>query len=297
MEGEIYALDGSWRTRLEGERQPDQGPFQAVAGYYSGSWTLGLLSGKLRGMVTAEGNVGYVEFDSTGAIGDAGGGMINPTTLAFVSTSMGGTEVQGTLNPTLRRLSGSVRVPGMGTGTFVMDRVLSLPSEVPPTILSAPQNQVVQAGGNATFSVRAAGSLPLSYQWYSNGVQMLLATKSSLVLSNVQQSMSGTTYSVTVRNLVGETNASATLTVVPEATRPTLAISAPWLDRSSSTPRFSLGCGQRQCPGSNVSFQVKNYGWLQASPRTTGYTGRHAMLDPGTNVISAYAVDTTATSR
>jgi len=295
MEGEIYALDGSWRTRLEGERQPDQGPFQAVAGYYFGSWTLGLLSGKLRGMVTAEGNVGYVEFDSTGAIGDAGGGMINPTTLAFVSTSMGGTEVQGTLNPTLRRLSGSVRVPGMGTGgTFVMDRVLSVPSEVPPTILSAPQNQVVQAGGNATFSVRAAGSLPLSYQWYSNGVQMLLATKSSLVLSNVQQSMSGVTYSVTVRNLVGETNASATLTVVPEATRPTLTLLAPLSGQKFINPAVQVsGVAKDNVQVSNVFFQVKNYGWLPASTSDNWlhWTGT-AMLDPGTNVISAYAVDT-----
>lgn len=290
----LYALDGSWSTEMQGERQPDQGPFQAVAGFYSGSWTLGLLSGKLRGMVTAEGNVGYVEFDSTGAIGDGGGGIINPTNLVFASTSMNGTEVHGTLNRTLRRLSGSVQVPGMGTGTFVMDRVLSVPSEVPPALLTAPQNQVVQTGANATFSVRATGSLPLAYQWYSNGVQMLLATKSSLVLSNVQQSMSGATYSVTVRNLVGETNASATLTVVPEATRPALAISAPLSGQKFINPAVQVsGVAKDNVQVSNVLVRVKNYGWMQASS-SDGW--RHwnttAMLDPGTNLISAFAVDT-----
>jgi hypothetical protein len=38
-----------------------------------------------------------------------------------------------------------------------------------PTITTQPTNETVTVGQTATFTVVAAGTAPLSYQWYQNG--------------------------------------------------------------------------------------------------------------------------------
>lgn len=50
-----------------------------------------------------------------------------------------------------------------GTAT---SSVASLTAYVPAYITTQPQNQTVPTGGNATFAVSAAGTAPLSYQWF-----------------------------------------------------------------------------------------------------------------------------------
>ena len=73
------------------------------------------------------------------------------------------------------------------------------------------------AGTNVTFSVSATAATPLSYQWFLNGTNALLAaTNAALTLTNVQAGQSGNNYSVAVSNGYGSTNSSsATLTVIP----------------------------------------------------------------------------------
>ena len=90
---------------------------------------------------------------------------------------------------------------------------------VAPTITTQPTNQTVVLGGNATFSVAASGTAPVSYQWQFGGTNILNATNVSLTLTSVQLSQAGN-YSVTVSNIVGLTNSiAATLTVtVPVCT-------------------------------------------------------------------------------
>jgi hypothetical protein len=85
---------------------------------------------------------------------------------------------------------------------------------VAPGIITQPQSQTVTAGQNVTFSVTAAGTTPLSYQWYKNGVIISGATSSSYTLSNVQAANAGT-YTVTVSNgtLPNATSSGAVLTV------------------------------------------------------------------------------------
>ncbi len=78
----------------------------------------------------------------------------------------------------------------------------------PPAITSEPINRSGIVGTNFTFAVSAAGSLPLFYQWYYNTNTLINgATNSSLVLSNLQFSQSGT-YSVIVSNAFGITNST-----------------------------------------------------------------------------------------
>jgi hypothetical protein len=91
----------------------------------------------------------------------------------------------------------------------------------PPAITGPPLNQTVTAGANASFNVTATGTAPLSYSWKFNTIPIAGATTASLQLNNVQTTNSGT-YSVTVTNSAGSTNASATLTVNAAAAGPSI---------------------------------------------------------------------------
>lgn len=85
-----------------------------------------------------------------------------------------------------------------------------------PVIFNAPSAVTIFSGAanrTATFSVTAEGTLPLSYQWQSNGVPISGAMSATLTIPNTTPSSSAT-YSVVVSNSVGSTNVSATLVVV-----------------------------------------------------------------------------------
>ena len=60
-----------------------------------------------------------------------------------------------------------------------------------PSITSQPTNQAVYPGSNATFSVAANGSPPLSYQWLFNGGAMDGQTNATLSLSGVTTNQAG----------------------------------------------------------------------------------------------------------
>jgi pectate lyase len=94
-------------------------------------------------------------------------------------------------------------------------RVEYIASGTPPSINTQPQDQSVFVGQDATFTINASGTAPLSYQWFYNNDTLLLdATNASLTVTNAQLSDTGG-YSVTVSNVYGTpvTSASANLTV------------------------------------------------------------------------------------
>ncbi|HEY2084122.1 MAG TPA: FG-GAP-like repeat-containing protein [Verrucomicrobiae bacterium] len=107
--------------------------------------------------------------------------------------------------------------PDVVFGNFY-DNTLSVyqnvvPIGIPPVITTQPTNLVVSVGSSATFSVTATGTAPLRYRWHMNGTNILSATNSTLVLTNVYATNAGVYY-VTVTNLYGSTDSSnATLTV------------------------------------------------------------------------------------
>src|SRR2546427_2250958 len=85
---------------------------------------------------------------------------------------------------------------------------------VVPTITTQPGNQTVTAGQTATFTVVAAGTAPLRYQWQKNGASIAGATASSYTTPVTTTSDSGSTFAVVVSNSAGTvTSALATLTV------------------------------------------------------------------------------------
>lgn len=78
-----------------------------------------------------------------------------------------------------------------------------------PSITAQPTAQSVTAGQTATFSVTAAGTAPLSYQWARNGIAISGATFASYSTPATAGSDDGSTYSVTVSNAAGSVTSSS----------------------------------------------------------------------------------------
>ena len=94
---------------------------------------------------------------------------------------------------------------------------------VAPTITTQPMNQTVTVGQMATFSVLAAGTTPLSYQWQKNGVNISGATAAIYTTPATTTADNNAQYKVTVSNTAGTvTSAAATLTVNAAAVAPTI---------------------------------------------------------------------------
>jgi hypothetical protein len=90
-----------------------------------------------------------------------------------------------------------------------------------PTISTQPANQSVAAGQTATFSVTAAGTAPLSYQWQKGTTSIPGATSATYTTAATTTADSGSKFSAVVSNPAGNaTSNPATLTVnaAPPAT-------------------------------------------------------------------------------
>lgn len=87
------------------------------------------------------------------------------------------------------------------------------PPPVAPRLTRQPEPQEVFPGQTARFSVEAAGTLPLTYQWRRDGTAIPGATNATLTLPGAQPAEAGQ-YSVEVTNPGGAvTSATATLAV------------------------------------------------------------------------------------
>ncbi|QAA77060.1 MAG: hypothetical protein BIP78_1294 [Candidatus Bipolaricaulis sibiricus] len=83
----------------------------------------------------------------------------------------------------------------------------------PPTISTQPSAQTACVGGAVTFSVTAAGTAPLSYQWRKDGTNIPGATNATYTISSVTTGSAGN-YTVVVTNKAGTvTSTAASLTV------------------------------------------------------------------------------------
>ena len=151
---------------------------------------------------------------------------------------------------------------------------------LPPVILTQPLSQSVNAGSNVAFSVQAAGTMPLSYQWFFNGTNLHGATTNTYLLNNVQTASAGV-YTVTITNVAGAVTSSNTL----------LAVSLP--------PTIVVQPQSRTVmPGGNVTFTVQaagtaplTYQWMLNGANIPGATTNSCVLpNVQTNNTGAYAV-------
>ncbi len=94
---------------------------------------------------------------------------------------------------------------------------------VGPSITTQPASRSVTVGQTATFSVVAAGTAPLTYQWQKNNANISGGTAANYTTPATVSSDSGATFRVIVTNLVASiTSSSATLTVSAASVGPSI---------------------------------------------------------------------------
>ena len=104
---------------------------------------------------------------------------------------------------------------GGGTGTGIISRIRYTANQS-PTVVTQPASQTVSAGQNATFSVNAGGTGPLSYQWQRNNANITGATSNTYSFGPVTAADNNAQFRVIVTNSFGTiTSDNATLTVTP----------------------------------------------------------------------------------
>lgn len=165
----------------------------------------------------------------------------------------------------------------------------------PPSITAQPASVTVLAGGTASFSVAAAGTAPLSYQWYENGMAIGGATSSTYTISAATTSYSGAQFTATVSNSGGTATSNAALLTVNSATlllnssSSSLAFGDVNVSSSSSQSVTLTNAGNSSVTISNVS--VTGAGFNAAG----GLSG--VILSPGqTATLSATFAPATAGS-
>ena len=145
--------------------------------------------------------------------------VANGATPQSYQWSLNGTGLAGATNSTLALTN--VQTTDAGSYTVVVTNYLgaatsvvaSLTVAVPAAITTQPMSQTVTQGQNASFSVAASGTAPLSYQWSLNSMALAGSTNATLALMNVQSTDAGS-YTVTVWNPWNSvTSAVAALTV------------------------------------------------------------------------------------
>ena len=154
----------------------------------------------------------------------------------------------------------------VGTAT---SSVASLTVTSVPIISTQPAAKTVTAGETATFSVAAAGTAPLSYQWKKGGTDISGATSSSYTTPATSLADSGTAYSVVVSNDVGTATSDAvilTVTMAPVIT--TQPVANLWT--AGETATFSV-TATGTAP---FSYQWKKNG--TDIPNATGSSLHHA---------------------
>ena len=102
-------------------------------------------------------------------------------------------------------------------------------SGIPPSIVSSPVSVSTNEGAVVRFTVVAAGSPPLAYQWFkgasavTDGGTISGATTATLTITGVVTTDAGSyTCRVSNGNLPNATSGAATLAVVPDLVRPVL---------------------------------------------------------------------------
>jgi pimeloyl-ACP methyl ester carboxylesterase len=88
----------------------------------------------------------------------------------------------------------------IGLGLFGLSPGLG--ASVSPKITLQPSDAALASGQTVTFSVAAAGTSPLSFQWRQDGVDLPGATRATLTLHSIQLTNAGA-YSVLVTNVAG----------------------------------------------------------------------------------------------
>jgi hypothetical protein len=202
------------------------------------------------------------------------------------------------------------------TANPTVGALFALSSAEPPSITQSPQSVAVLNGSNATFSVTATGTAPLTYQWRKDGSPLGVGSVTNLTLTGVTTNGNGG-YDVVVTNPYGAVTSSvATLTVVfppsllTSPTNQTLAVGTPlnllvgvsgteplsyqWYQNTSvvsvaTNANLTISSVQLTNAGNYVVVVSNPYGVLTSQVATvTVYLPVMFTLHPATQILPLY---------
>jgi uncharacterized repeat protein (TIGR01451 family) len=153
---------------------------------------------------------------------------------------------------------------------------------VPPAITQQPRSQTVTNGVNVTFTVTAAGTAPLAYQWEFNGAVLPKGTNASLTLADVQTTNGGN-YTVEVTNVAGAvTSSPAKLTVVIPVGPLLVAVTSP-----ANDARFAVGEGiEISASASETNGSISSLAFYNNTTNLLGSTNGAYFAALWTNALS-----------
>jgi hypothetical protein len=205
------------------------------------------------------------------------GGFI--TTVVNLPAAAAGQNIQ------LKWRFGTDTANAYGTGGWYIDNVaiqdgFTCCAGTAPSITTQPTNQTTIIGSNVTFTVAAAGSVPLTYQWTFAGTNLPGATATSLLLTSVQPIQAGP-YAVVVTNSSGSiTSSIATLRVL---VAPTINFSA------SALTATNVSMSVNSVTGLNYTLQYKNNltdaTWISLLPSVVGNGSGILLIDTNNPVL------------
>ena len=215
-----------------------------------------------------------------------GGATSSTFRISATTTSYNGTEFAATVSNsggTATSKAALLTVEQSGSGSHskkVRSSISATTTVTPPSITVQPASVTLLAGGTASFSVAAAGTAPLAYQWYENGIAIGGATSSTYTIS-AATSYNGARFTATVSNSGGTaTSNAALLTVNPvtlllSASSTNLAFGNVNLSSSSSQNVMLTNAGNSSVTISNVSAAGAGFnagGGLSGITLTPGQT-------------------------
>lgn len=116
---------------------------------------------------------------------------------------------------------------------------------VAPYIVGQPTDETGLTGSSVTFSVRASGSQPLSYQWRFKGAELPGQTNADLTITQLQLTQAGD-YAVQITNSAGSvtsSNALLTINVAPPCSPPSAGLVSWWPAEGNATDNEGANSG------------------------------------------------------
>lgn len=159
-----------------------------------------------------------------------------------------------------------------------------------PAILTPPQGQIVIVGSNATFTVVASGTAPLTYQWQFNGANIAGATQSTYTRAAAQYAHSGN-YQVVISNAFDVAISPVALLQVMQ---PIPVVFADNFDANTAA-NWTVNRSSTDCRVT-FNYNYSTYG-IPSAPNSTNGTTRGVKFEANVSLGAMAAINISPTGR